>query len=285
MNRRAALVLAVALVSVGPRAQEAPTAAPTAEQATTAEQALMQALEAGGIRFEPHLGRCSVEATVATRDDLIEFLLVGQAGAAYESLLQTAVDPALLNAALLSLGLEPGANARWELVDVEGGGDSTAPELAPGQRADAAGEWLGGREYRVVAPTGDGLLLYVGWREGEEAYLFRIEDLVGNVEATRPLPRQRFVYLGSRFLRDRRGEEFFVAGLEQNLVNVAFFPEGNTLLTSSAPICERQDLWAANALLVPPPGSPVRVYFCREPLPAAAAVVAEQLPPLPAGSW
>ena len=228
----------------------------------------------GGIDFEPDLGRVAIDGAVATRDDLLEFLLVGPGGSAYESLLRTDADPTLLNTALLALGLEAGRNARWVFAD-----DGSAVALEEGERADSDGQWLEGRDGRLEPPDGDGLLIYVGWADGDERFFFRVEDLIGNLDAYEPLPRQRWTYIGSRFVPDPDSDgELFLAALEQNLVNIAWFPDGNTLLTATAPICERQDIWAGNPWLVPDPGTPVRILFSREPVHALPADLAAALP-------
>jgi hypothetical protein len=239
-----------------------------------ATDALGELLAGGGVRFEPEAGRFSIEGRIATRDDLLEFLLVGSSGSAYESLLVTDADPTLLNTAILALGLEPGRNARW--VEVDDGA-----EVAPGdgERPDAAGQWLADRRVRLEAPSGDGLMIHVGWSLDGEDYLFRAEDLIGNIEANAPLPRQRWTFIGSRFVPDPDGQgEVFLAALEQNLVNIAWFPEGNTIATGTPAICARQDVWVGNPWLVPEPGTPVRILFTREPLVSIPPEVAATLP-------
>ena len=65
---------------------------------------------------------------------------------------------------------------------------------------------------------------------------------------SRALTRHRWVYLGSRFQAPREGEpEVFVADLEQNLICLSFFFQGNTLLTAARPECEAQTIWIANS--------------------------------------
>ncbi|MEO0652666.1 MAG: YdjY domain-containing protein [Planctomycetota bacterium] len=265
----------VALAAAATCASLALTNSTTGQEAP--EAALRGLFEGAGIRFEPELGRLSIDGAIATRDDLLEFLLVGPNGSGYESLLRTDVDPTLLNTALLALGLEAGRNARWVYAD-----DGAAVAPPEGQRADKGGRWLEGRDVRLDAPDGDGLLIYVGWSKDGEDFFFRIEDLIGNVEALKPLPRQRWTYIGSRFVPDPDSDgELFLAALEQNLVNIAWFPDGNTLLTSSAPVCERQDIWAGNPWIVPDPGTPVRIVFSRELVHALPEELAAQLPVIP----
>jgi hypothetical protein len=190
-------------------------------------------------------GVVSLPASVLVRGELLEYLLVGPAGAAHESLFTTRVRPSVLNAALLLSGVKAGENARWKRV--EGESDEGPRALLP--------------------PSGDGFYLYAGWREGGETYFFRVEDLLANLETGRAMRRHRWVFLGSRFAALREDEpEVFLADVEGNLVNLAFFFEGNTLVTAALEECLEQTIWVANAWLVPPRGEPVRLFFARNPL-------------------
>jgi len=223
------------------------------EAAARAE--LVKALEPEGILLDLDLGAVSIPASVLVRDDLLEYLLVGPNGASHESLFLTEVRPSLLNAALLALGVEPGTNARWEPIEGAEG------------------------EHRALPPEGDGFLLYLAWREGEEVYFYRVDDLLSNLATGRSMRRHRWVFLGSRFKAMREGEpEQFVADLEGNLVNISFFFQGNTLLTSALPECLEQTIWVANPWLLPPRDSAVQFVFARRPLNDLPAAWKERLP-------
>ena len=105
------------------------------------------------------------------------------------------------------------------------------------------------------------------------------DDLVSNLQTGRSMRRHRWVYLGSRFKSPRAGEpEVFVADLEQNLINIAFFYQGNTLLTASLVECREQTIWLANGWLVPPRGAPLELIFAREPIDRLPEAWAEALP-------
>jgi hypothetical protein len=232
------------------------------------EGELARTLAEEGIVLARAEGVLSVPATVLIKNELLEYLLVGPAGAMHESLFLTRVRPSLLNAALLLLGVEPGRNAHWE---------------------ERAGLDARGRPNReIYPPQGDGFFLYVAWREAGETYFFRAEDLVRNLESGRSLRRHRWVYLGSRFLTLKKDQpESFLADVEGNLVNLSFFFQGNTLLTSAAPECIEQTIWAANEWLLPERGQPVRLFFARAPLecptPAMLGVLPEAVPESPDG--
>jgi len=204
------------------------------------------ALAEAGLWIDLERGVLAVPVEVQIREDLLEYLLVGPGGAAHESLFLTQVKPSLVNAALLLLGAEPGHNAHFEERE-------SSPDGEPRRE--------------VQPPAGDGFYLYAAWREGEETYFFRVEDLIANLATGRTLRRHRWVYLGSRFAQLEPGQpERFLADLEGNLVNLSFFYQGNTLLTAALDECVEQTIWAANAWLVTPRGEPVCLFFARQAL-------------------
>jgi len=92
--------------------------------------------------------------------------------------------------------------------------------------------------------------------------------------------RHKWVYLGSRLVHPRENEaqEAFAADLEGNLVNIAFFEQGNTLLTSALPECLTQTIWMTNFWLVPPRESQVQIVFARERLAALPPDLEKDLP-------
>jgi len=227
---------------------------------------LLQRFRTQGIHLDLKRGFAALPVTMHVRDDLLEYLLVGAGGASHETLLSTPVTPSVLNTALLLLGVEPGRNARWT------------------PRDDAEGE--GGPTYEVQLPSGDGFYLYLGWREGDESFVYRIEDLLRNLKTGRSMQRHAWVYLGSRMIRlhdgggKGEGDEVFAADVESNLINLAFFPEGNTLISAAVEDCRLQTIWLPNAWLLPPRGSELRLFLARTRLRAAREDIVALLPEL-----
>lgn len=226
-------------------------------------QRVVDELAVQGVHLDPARGLISIPATVEVRDDLLEYLLVGPAGASHESVFQTEVMPSVLNVAMLALGVERGRNASWHPKD---------PPVSDAELAD------GISPYEVTPPEGDGFYLYAGWLEEGQVYFFQMEDLLRNLMSGRAMKRHRWVYLGSRLVPDERGQEIFAADVYQNVINVSFFSEGYTLLTGALPECIEQTIWMANGWLVPQRGSPVRLVFSRTPLEGVPAGVRELLP-------
>jgi hypothetical protein len=259
---RSLLLLALAEARPGLVVRQAPP--PISPVPAAPAAALLDELARGGVHLDAAAGWLSIRCAVVVRGDLLEYLLVGPAGRAHESLFVTDVKPSLINAGLLALGAAPGRNARWIAV-----------EPAPTSEERAAGA----PAYRVEPPSGDGFYLHAAWREGDASYCFRVEDLLCNLASGRSMTRHRWVYLGSRFVRLRSsGEEAFAADLEQDLVNVAFFPEGHTLLTAGLDECLDQTIWTANAWLLPERGSEVELVFARQPLGAIPESLESRLP-------
>ena len=238
-------------------------AAPAAEDA--ARDALRAALAEAGVLIDFEAGAAAIDVGVLVKDDLLEYLLIGPLGATHESLFQTNVTPSFLNTALLALGAEPGTNATWETID--------PPPTLEERRA-------GKKPYTVTPPFGDGFYLYVTWREGDEVFRYRLEDLVANLKTGRAMARHRFVFLGSTFLPpEAEGDApVFAADVEGNLINVSFFRAGHTLLTAALPDCEDQSIWLANPYLLPRRGATVRLVFAREPRRAEPAAWDATLP-------
>lgn len=258
MNRRA--WIGIGLLAVPLAIAQEPRPGPE----DPAQEALVAELARQGVQLDPAGALVSIAAEVGVRDDLLEYLLVGPAGASHESVFRTEVLPSVLNVALLTLGLEPGTNAAWKPKDPP----VTDEELRNGVSP-----------YEVTPPAGDGLYLYVGWREAGEVYFFRMEDLLRNLLTGRAMQRHRWVYLGSRMVFDPdRGAEVFAADIYHNIVNVSFFSEGYTMVTGALPECIEQTIWMANGWLVPARGSPVRLVFSLEPLQTVPTSLVELLP-------
>lgn len=240
-------LLAPAALAVGLRQDAAP--GPLSPE----EERLVAALAADGVRFDPARGLCSIPVQVAVRDELLEYLLVGPGGASHEAVFATDVMPSVLNAALLVLGAEPGTNAVW-----------SPKEPLPTEEEMRAGV----SPYDVQLPAGDTFFLYVAWREGEETFLYRIEDCLRNLSDGRSMERHGWVYLGSRMLPGvgEDATERFAADVYQNLINVSFFSDGYTLMTAALEACVEQTIWMPNGWLLPPRGASVSFLFARERL-------------------
>ena len=164
------------------------------------------------------LRTCAIDASVGIRDELLEYLLCLPFGAAHESLFVTHVDAETLNAALLTLGVLPG---------------DERPLGTEGAGADGGGAARRRESLRRHAAHGRRLLPVRGVARGRRALL-----LPRGGPGPRPLPRPArcSATAGSTSARawPERGpdkEIVFAAGMEGNLINLAFFSQGYTLVT------------------------------------------------------
>lgn len=254
MKFAALLLLGLLSTSPGAPRQDAP-----------ALDALEKALQEQGVLYRAKAEVCAIRANVLVREDALEYLLVSRAGNVHESLFVTGVQASQLNVGLLALGVQPGKNAVW-----------TAREPAPTREELLAGA----QPYDVKPPEGDGFLLYVAWKEGEELYFYRVEDLIRNLSSGRCMQRHPWVYIGSRTRKTREEppRDVFAADIEGNLINVCFFEAGTTLVTGSLPDCLLQNIWSPNAALLPPQGAEILLVFSRKRLETCPAELRAELP-------
>ncbi len=282
------IAAAILLASAG---VQDPKPAPPDGASETKE--LEKAFLAHDVHLDLARGLCWIPVAIDVREDLLEYLLVNPKGAAHESLFTTEVVPSRLNAALLALGVEPGHNAKWKAKEPP----PTEEEMQNGALP-----------YIVEAPSGDGFYLYAGWREGTETYFHRVDDLLRDLETGRSMRRHAWVFLGSRVVRMRvrdstkerapnervtpakegatpakegATKEVFAADVEGNLVNIALFEEGNTLVTAALPECLKQTIWLSNGWLLPQRGAPVALVFSRRPLQSPPEGMAASFPEVP----
>lgn len=229
--------------------------------------ALVKALAEQGIRLEPKESALWFPVRVEVRDELLEYFLVGPAGASHESLFSTGVQASVLHTAFLALGLTPGRNANWQPKDPRPSEEELRAGVAP---------------YEVEVPKGDGIELYVAWKQADETYFFRAEDLLRNLLTGASMQRHQWVYLGSRMLpadpRAAQGTEQFAADVYQNLINISYFREGYTLLTAALPECVEQTIWLPNAWHLPQRGTEVALIASRQRLERCPDSIAAQLP-------
>jgi hypothetical protein len=265
--RSLAAALAISCCLANPaREQDGATERPLTRQ----EQDMVEALRVQSVGLDPRLAACWIPVDVQIRDELLEYLLVGPAGASHESLFMTPVHASVLNVALLALGAKPGENATWK------------PKVPrPSDEALAAGE----SPYEVKVPQGDTYYLYAAWRVGDEVFCYRIEDLLRNLASGHSMQRHGWVYLGSRMIsaaaRRSGGDpppDAFAADVYQNLINISFFTERYTLLTAALPECVEQAIWLTNASLVPERGTRVTLVLSKQRFTELPAAIAACLP-------
>lgn len=181
----------------------------------------------------------------------------------HESLVVTSALASHVHAALLLLGLEPGAPGRWEWND---------------------------RTLSAVPPTGSALAITIAWiDDAGRTHEHTATDLIENradgrtfTAAMRPensgLPL--FVFAGSRFVQ-HQGRELYDADGTGLIVGLHTFGSETiaptVVLNHEASVQEPE--WIASRALLPPRGTPVTVRI--RPLPSAQPPAADPAAPRP----
>jgi hypothetical protein len=239
---------------LGPHREELATRAndPSriAAEAATEEvrRALVGSLASAGIALDLEAQEIRFAARIGSPRMPLEFLLVHERGADHESLLVTGVRPSALTTAVHLLGLKPGRNVSW----VERDPFPTEDEVRAGART-----------HDIIAPSGDGLFVYVSWEDGGRRRSYRAEDLVITEQDGRAMPYTPWVFLGSRFSKQAASEpEYFAADVEGDIISICYFAGGSQVFTNPHPLALRPIFWP-NHTLVPERGTPVEVVLSR----------------------
>jgi hypothetical protein len=181
-------------------------------QATAAEEFARQ-LAGEGIELDrPHREvrvRGAVLRLRQSPDYPIEYALVTNEGSKHEAFGLLRCTPSLLNACFLALGLEPGQPRR-----------RVARDPMPSEADLEAGIE---EPFRVLAPEGTRVFIYVRWSEGGKSSVRAFEDLFLDLRDGKPLPMRGYVYLGSRFVEiEERGvkRRVYVADYEGNIIAI-----------------------------------------------------------------
>lgn len=208
-------------------------------------------------------GRIETPGVIALDRGFLEYAVIGPGGAAHETLVTIGARPSVLNRALLALGLERGTNVHAKLKD----------PLPPKE------DLVAGRAspYDYFPPEGPGVFLYVAWNEDGRRTIHRLEDLVQDRVTKEPMPRVRWVYLGSRWwpLQEGDPDEALLADLQQNLVQIHLFPDGNVLLTYPGLEALDDTRYLVFEDRVPARGTKVTLVLSVDPIPEGDAPWAE----------
>lgn len=183
-----------------------------------AQAKLLEAFAKVGLEVDLTKKSVAMPAKMSRPGDLIEYVLITRRGKAHESLLVVDVQPSLLNAALLAIGLTPGTNAIVKDKD----------PLPSEEEVRNGVEW-----FTVTPPTGPELWLSVQWRDEEgKAHELLVEDLLLDVTTGEAAEACQWIYIGGRTAAPYRGEPpVYIADLEGNLVSTFYVEPNNHLVT------------------------------------------------------
>lgn len=223
---------------------------------------LIKILAAGGVKIDFEKATVSVEARVGTRDDYIEYLLIGPRGKKHEGLFVTPAKASLIHAAMLALGYEKGVNAR----------------AVPKDPFPTEEEYKKGAEtHDRFPPKGQEVFLTVQWKDEKSGKIhqYRIQDLYHDLVHGGTVKNAHYVYLGSRMARLYKGEEpQYMADVEQNLISNYYVMPDNQLITVVHKHAWDDSIWFPAMDRLPPKGHLVTFIFSRKQI-AKAQPLAE----------
>jgi hypothetical protein len=148
----------------------------------------------------------------------IEYVVVSEGGNTHEALILTKATPSYLNAALLSLGLEPGKTVAFKKI-----------EPPPPQELIESGEQS---PYEIIPPRGHITFIYVRYKKDGIINTKYLEDFLIDMRTGKPLERQGWIYIGSRFATVLQGKEKvtrYMADMERNIVASYLSGFGNAI--------------------------------------------------------
>ena len=210
-----------------------------------------------GIVVDRSAGEVRVEAEVAADRGWLEQAVCKAGTREHESLLAVAVAPSNIHAALLLIGLEPGAPGEWR----------AAPD--------------GSGAVQRILPRGSPLELWVRTSAGVVPLSSWIHDPVHG----HAFPVQPWVFAGSRVRSNTKSMgpgEHYVADRTGSVVGIVTF--GDETIACTSVLSDQAELdapaWQANSERMPEPGTRVELLIRRagDAAPAAPAIPAGRAP-------
>lgn len=210
---------------------------PVARSQPVIEELSENVFKVGAVTFDKREKTASFPAAIAVRTGAIEYLLVTEAGKAYESLLTTKVEPYDLHVAMLLMG-------------VKGAGETNSK---PPAQIDLS--------YLKSAPdlAGDTVEITVRWKQDGRDRQMRAEDLIFNTEKDAPMTNGPWLYNGSAIYRGK-----FLAQVDGSIVALVTDPEA--LINNPRPGHDDDRIWNIRSDKLPPEGTPLEVTFKLLPL-------------------
>jgi hypothetical protein len=230
MNRTSKCLLAVLL---GPAA--------VAQDATQSQDELRGAFAKAGLTVDLENKTVALKAKMNRPADLLEYLLITRQGKGHEALLLAEVQPSVLNAALLALGLTPGTNVSFKEKD----------PLPSEEEVRNGVDWL-----IVTPPKGPQVWFTVAWKDAaDKSRECALEDLVMDLATGEAMEDAQWIYIGGRMAEPYRGEApVYIADLEGNVVSCCYLDPANHLVTlHHARARSDQNWWLTEAC--PEPGT------------------------------
>lgn len=238
--------LALAAVSQEPAPAQEPAPPQPANTKADPTQALIDAMNAddNGLTIDREAGTVDITGKVCLRQaEFLEMLACTPDSREHESLIVLDTMPSTIHTALLLLGLEPGAPAKWEQV-----GDSP--------------------DFTMLPPRGPQVEVLIRYEKEGQTVEVPANQWVLNQKTSKPMEGSTWVFAGSKIV-DYEGQQIYVAdsyGTALSLVNF-----GDDLLARNVTMSDSNDsheqTWGANTELIPNVGTKV-VLRLRTRIPA-----------------
>ena len=161
----------------------------------------------------------------------VEYLVCGHNGKEYESIVVVDATAKEIYEALEKLGVEVGTPPGY---------DEEKDEPTP--------------------PKGTEFLIYVEWKDGDNAKKVRAEDLIYNIKTKKPMQQVAWIYSGSRVVADLDSDDEDAmipqAFMSNDLVALKRF-DASALFQNPLPESEEENIYKKNDALMPKLGTPV----------------------------
>jgi hypothetical protein len=234
---------------------ESPTnssdAASTAETSTTLAARPDRWVElTPRIRWNSALRAVELDAVAVLKEGFLEQYICTVGTREHEALFVFEGRASEVHAALMLVGLEPGAPGRWR--EIQDGEERTTIEAVP--------------------PSGPLLSIHVRLpddRVHSIDWFARAAPINDEVDTAQTTPPSRFVFAGSRFVANRRtGEERYAADSSGSLVGLVTFGDETIAALDVIPDQARvaEPVWEANGTRMPEPGTKVKIVIAAVPL-------------------
>ena len=202
------------------------------------------------IRWNSALRAVELDAVAVLKEGFLEQYICTVGTREHEALFVFEGRASEVHAALMLVGLEPGAPGRWR--EIQDGEERTTIEAVP--------------------PSGPALSIHVRLpdeRVHSIDWFARAAPINDEVDTAQNTPPSRFVFAGSRFVTNRRtGEERYVADSSGSLVGLVTFGDETIAALDVIPDQARvaEPVWEAHSARMPEPGTKVKIVIAAAPL-------------------
>ena len=179
------------------------------------------------IRIDREKKVIEIDGRICLEEGPLELFACAEGGKEYESLVALEGEPWQLHVSLLLLGLKTGGGPEFQ-------GDPTAP-------------------------YGSRLIIEIEWKEDDKVIRKRIEDLIYDTSLKDSMPHVLWVFIGSKFEKNEKGETYYVAGRDRSIITV--FHDPYTVIDNPLESGGNDTTYVVNKKIAPPLNTPVTLII------------------------